>query len=136
MLSGMMPIGEVARRSGFNASALRYYERLGLLPAPERSAGRRRYDESALLRLRVIGFARECGFTLHEVAQLFTERAYSARLRNLATRKLAELELAVGRLRAMRSLLRSALRCNCLSAEDCGRHLPLRAPGAVRPKLR
>ena len=119
----MLAIGEVARRAGLRPSALRYYERLGLLPVPARASGRRRYDESALPRLRVIGFARECGFSLREIGQLFSGRTYSARLRHLATRKLGELERAVERLHTMQSLLRSALRCDCLSAEQCGRRL-------------
>src|SRR5258706_12090343 len=146
MLSGMLAIGEVARRAGLKPSALRYYERLGLLPVPQRASGRRRYDESALLRLRVIGFARGCGFSLHEIGQLFAGRPYSARLRQLATRKLGELEQAVERLHTMQSLLRSALRCDCLSAEQCGRRLEAAgrptsarrsasAPRAVRAKF-
>ena len=119
----MLAIGELARRAGLKPSALRYYERLGLLAVPARASGRRRYDESALLRLRVIGFARECGFSLHEIGQLFSGRTYSAGLRQLATRKLGELERAVEHLHTMQSLLRSALRCDCLSAEQCGRRL-------------
>lgn len=130
MLRVMLPIGETARRAGLKPSALRYYERLGLLPAPVRASGRRRYDESALLRLRVIQFARECGFSLDEIGQLFSGRTYSARMRQLATRKLGELELAVERLHTMQALLRSALRCDCLSAEQCGRRL---APRTARP---
>src|SRR5260370_30357770 len=98
MMCGMLAIGEVARRAGLKPSALRFYERLGLLPVPARASGRRRYDESALLRLRVIGFARECGFSLQEIGQLFSGRPYSARLPQLATRQLDELEQAVQRL--------------------------------------
>src|SRR5262249_57302054 len=100
-----------------------YYERLGLLPAPRRDSGRRRYDEAILLRLRVIGFARECGFTLREVHQLFAGRPYSATLRALAGRKLGELERAIERFHTMRGLLRVALRCDCLTLEQCGRRI-------------
>src|SRR5258706_8382717 len=117
----MMPIGDVARDAGVRASAIRYYERLGLLPTPERSNGRRRYTEEVLQRLEVIRFARDSGFTLREISRLFAGRQYSARLRELATDKIAELEGAVLRARAMQSLLRSALRCNCLTPEECGR---------------
>lgn len=125
----MMPIGEVARRAGLRPSALRYYERIGLLPAPARDSGRRRYDDGVLLRLRVIGFARECGFSLREIRRLFAGRPYSAALRGLASRKLVETKLAIERLHAMRSLLRTALRCDCLTLEQCGRRLF--APGPV-----
>lgn len=119
----MLAIGEVARRTGLAPSALRYYERLGLLPVPPRDAGRRRYDEAILLRLRVIAFARECGFTLREIAQLFAGRAYSATLRDLARRKLADVARAIERHRAMQGLLRSALRCECLTLEQCARRM-------------
>jgi len=119
----MMAIGEVARRAGLKPSALRYYERLGLLPAPRRDSGRRRYDDDVLLRLRVIGFASACGFSLREIGALFAGRPYSATLRRLASAKLDELEQAMVRLDDMRALLRSALRCDCLTLEQCARRL-------------
>jgi DNA-binding transcriptional MerR regulator len=119
----MMAIGEVARRAGLRPSALRYYERLGLLPAPGRTSGRRRYDDAVLLRLRVIGFGRECGLSLREIRQLFTGRPYSSTLRALAGRKIAELDRAIEQLHAMQALLRSALRCDCLTLEECGRRI-------------
>lgn len=128
----MMLIGDVARDAGLRASAIRYYERLGLLPAPERRNGRRRYSEDVLQRLEVIRFARDSGFTLREISTLFAGRPYSARLRALANDKIAELEGAVTRARTMQSLLRSALRCNCLTPEECGR-LMRRAKAARRP---
>ncbi len=57
-------IGEVARRAGVRPSALRYYERAGLLPTPRRINGRRRYDPGVLQRLDAIRFAQRAGFTL------------------------------------------------------------------------
>src|SRR5437879_1361653 len=99
----LIAIGEVARRAGLRPSALRYYERLGLLPRPLRESGRRRYDGGVLPRLQVIAFARECGFTLGEVRELFGGKPYSARLRALADRKLDQLDRTVERIHAMRS---------------------------------
>jgi DNA-binding transcriptional MerR regulator len=129
----MLAIGEVARRAGLAPSALRYYERLGLLPVPGRTSGRRRYDEAILLRLRVIGFARECGFSLREIRQLFAGKPYSATLRGLAHRKLDEVAQAIERFHAMRELLRSALRCQCLTLEQCARRIEAkRGPGRAR----
>lgn len=119
----MLAIGEVARRAGLAPSALRYYERLGLLPEPRRDSGRRRYDEAILLRLRVIGFARDCGFSLREIRQLFAGRPYSTTLRGLARRKLDDVARAIERYQAMQGLLRSALRCRCLTHEQCARLL-------------
>jgi len=60
----MLSIGELARRAGVTASALRYYEQLGLLPAPARISGQRRYPESAARLVGVILLYRDAGFTL------------------------------------------------------------------------
>jgi len=110
----MIPIGEVARRAGVRTSAIRYWERRGLLPRPGRESGRRRYGEDVLLRLNVIRFARDSGFALREIAALFAGRPYSARLRSLARDKIAELEHTIERTRLMQALLRHALSCRCL----------------------
>jgi MerR family transcriptional regulator, redox-sensitive transcriptional activator SoxR len=130
----MKSIGDVARDAGLRPSAIRYYERLGLLPAPERRGGRRCYTDDVLPRLEVIRFARDSGFTLGEIAKLLAGRQYSARLRELATEKIAELETMVERARTMQGLLRSALRCNCLTPEECGR-LMRRARAATRASV-
>ena len=63
-------IGEVASRAGVAASAIRYYESIGLLPKPERESGQRRYDESVLGRLGFIGVAQAAGFKLPEIKEL------------------------------------------------------------------
>ena len=117
----MLPIGEVARRAGLNASAIRYYERLGLLPAPGRVGGRRRYGSEALTRLAAIRFARDSGFTIREIRYLLGGKPYAGRLRRLARDKILELDGVIGRARAMQSLLKRGLRCRCLTAEECGR---------------
>jgi MerR family transcriptional regulator, redox-sensitive transcriptional activator SoxR len=118
-----MSIGEVASRVGMRASALRYYERLGLLPRAARKSGRRVYDERAIHRLNVICFARATGFTLREIRKLFDGHEYSIGLRTLAASKMKQLDQVIERARTMQRLLKSALRCNCLSLEDCGRRL-------------
>jgi MerR family transcriptional regulator, redox-sensitive transcriptional activator SoxR len=62
-----MKIGELAGRSGLNPSAIRYYERRGLLPAPHRAGGQRRHSADALDCVLLICFASEMGFTLSEI---------------------------------------------------------------------
>jgi len=119
----MLTIGDVARQAGLRPSAIRYYERLGLLPAPSRQSGRRRYVEDVLLQLQVIRFARQSGFTLREIRLLFDGRPYSARMRELAARKHEELEAVIERARGMQNLLQHAQRCRCLTREQCGRRL-------------
>lgn len=119
----MMAIGELAQRAGLRASAIRYYERLGLLPAPARESGRRRYTADTLAQLRVIRFATASGFSLAEVRELFAGRPYSLRLKALARAKLVELDAVIERAREMQALVRTALRCDCLSLEQCGRRM-------------
>jgi len=135
----MHSIGQVARQAGIQTSAIRYYERLGLLPAPERASGRRRYGDDVLLRLTVIRFARASGFTLREIRELFAGRPYSARLRTLAEGKIAELDAVIERTQVVQSLLRRALACRCLTLEECARRLPqvdASPAGAVRTEPR
>ena len=72
MLQGV-PIGEAARRSGVKAPTIRYYEQIGLLPAPPRSEGNRRHYGSAdLQRLAFIRHARELGFEIEAIRALVT----------------------------------------------------------------
>ena len=122
-----MTIGEVARRAGVRPSALRYYERVGLLPAPGRVNGRRRYDGGALRegdeRLAVVRVAQRAGFAVSEIRTLldgFSENTPpSERWRVLARDKLPEVEALVNRALGMRDLLERGLRCECLSLKDC-----------------
>src|SRR5437016_12235722 len=66
-----LTISEVARQVGLQASAIRYYERIGLLPRAPRISGQRRYETTALYRLAIIQRARQLGFTLTEIRHLF-----------------------------------------------------------------
>src|ERR671916_603130 len=122
-----MSIGEVARRAGVRPSALRYYESVGLLPAPERTNGRRRYDGEVLRevldRLAVVRVAQQAGFTISEIRTLldgFSEdMPPSERWRLLAEEKLPEVEKLVERALDMKHLLERGLRCECLRLEEC-----------------
>ncbi len=119
-----MSIGEVATRAGVAASAIRYYESLGLLPVPLRSGGKRRYDESVLGWLALVALAREAGFTMAETRQLVTGfepgTPPAVRWHALALRKLKEIDAQVARVNRMRKVLKRALECGCLRLEDCG----------------
>ena len=91
-----MTIGEVAKRAGVRASAIRYYERTGLLPKPERSSGKRRYDTAVLDRVDVLERAKSCGFTLTEIATLFNDQGrHSIKWRWLAEKKITELDATI-----------------------------------------
>jgi DNA-binding transcriptional MerR regulator len=118
-----LAIGVVARRAGIATSVIRYYEDIGLLPAPARLNGRRRYDLSTVQRLRVIAYAQQAGFTLGEIRELFfgfgAGTPPSVRWAGLVQRKLAELEAQVARIHAMQSLLHEGMTCGCLTMEQC-----------------
>lgn len=118
-----MAIGEVARRAGINASAIRYYEKVGLLAKPERVNGRRRYEPEVLELLAVVRVAQHAGFTIAETRSLLhgfsAETPPSERWRQLAADKLGQLEIQIDRALAMKRLLERGLRCECSSLEDC-----------------
>ena len=120
-----MLIGELARRTGTATSALRYYESIGLLPAPERHGGRRVYREDALDRIAFIRFAQVCGFQLDEIGVLLRvdkqQTTLSARLRNLATKKMKEVDELIATAQGMKRFLEATLACRCITAEECGR---------------
>ncbi len=126
-MSTLLTIGEVARRAGVRASAIRYYEEAGLLEEPERVGGKRRYDEEALRRLALIGSAKRAGFTLGEIRTLLhgfpTGTGAAQRWQALASEKLVEVDEAIAQLRQTRGLLEEALRCECASLDECARLL-------------
>jgi DNA-binding transcriptional MerR regulator len=108
---GLLTIGELARRAGVTASALRYYEELGLLPAPVRISGQRRYPESAARLVAAILLYSDAGFTLAEQQALMTPRDGTPGWKELAQRKLAELDEQIARARAAREAISHGLRC-------------------------
>jgi MerR family transcriptional regulator, copper efflux regulator len=107
----LLTIGELARRAGVRTSALRYYEEIGLLPAPARISGQRRYPESAATIVAVIALLRDAGFTLAEQKALMAPRDDAADWRQIAQRKLAELDERIARAQAAREAIRHGLRC-------------------------
>lgn len=122
MPEAVLTIGDVAREAGVNASAIRYYESLGLLPVPERHAGQRRYPPQIVQRLGVIDVAKQAGFSLEETRALLTadaDRAAHAELRALAARKLPEIEALIERAQTMRDWLRVAGECGCDTLDVC-----------------
>lgn len=129
---GRLAIGDVAQRAGTSASRVRYYEARGLLPEPEREAGKRRYGEEVFRRLAIIDAAQRVGFTLEEIGDLLGSRDELAheRLRQLALSKLPELDDLIARATSVRRVLKMCSRCNCDSIDVCrmfdDRVLPLR----------
>lgn len=118
-----LTIGELAARAGVNASAIRYYERVRLLPKPEREHGQRRYDTGAVRRLELIDVAKRAGFSLDEIRVLLdAEDAGTPAhqpLTALAERKLEEVEALIARAEARRDWLQAATACGCASLDRC-----------------
>jgi MerR family redox-sensitive transcriptional activator SoxR len=122
-----LAISDVARVFGLRTSAIRYYEQIGILPPPLRKNGQRRYDNSTLFRLAVVQRARETGFTLAEIRELFfgfpTGTRPPKRWHKLSQRKIAELRYRMKRLKLMETLLKRVEECRCDALDECGEKL-------------
>ncbi len=120
-------IGEVAAKAALATSAIRYYERTGLLKQPLRKNGRRIYSDEVLHQLVIIEFAKETGFTLSETKLLlhgFPETTpASARWKKMAREKTKELDIALDKTKAMRDMLEAMTSCRCLKLEQCAEGL-------------
>jgi MerR family transcriptional regulator, mercuric resistance operon regulatory protein len=111
-----MTIARLAEAGGVGVETVRYYQRRGLLPEPERPAGGvRRYADEDVRRLRFIRSAQGAGFTLEEIGELLALDAVDdrARARELARSRIAALDAKIDEMKAARAAL-SRL------AEDCG----------------
>jgi DNA-binding transcriptional MerR regulator len=129
-MGGGLTIGEVAREAGVAATTLRYYEQIGLVPAPERLGGRRRYDGSILARLEVVRLCKSAGFALEEIQRLFADDAPGRPTsRALAEAKLAEIDARMESLARARAVIEWGMRCTCPSIDacTCGIHTALPA---------
>jgi MerR family redox-sensitive transcriptional activator SoxR len=123
-----LTISQVARQMRLRPSAIRYYERIGLLPPAERLSGQRRYDPTVLYRLAIIQRARQLGFTLSEIRHLFFGfrdiNRPSERWRTLSRRKLAELDHLMDGIKAVRGVLKKLMtECRCDTLDQCGKSI-------------
>lgn len=130
-----LTIGQLARRFDLNTSAIRYYEANGILPEPARESGQRRYGPDAVRRMEVLDVAKRAGFTLDDARVLLEggeagTPAFES-LRELAARKLPEVEALILRAEAMREWLLTATSCSCTSLDVCALFEP---DGELAPK--
>lgn len=114
-----LDIGEVARRSGMPASALRFYEEKGLIASIGRSGLRRQFDPSVIERLALILLGRRAGFSLDEIMQMFAPDGRPKINRKMLADKAAELDLTIRKLSAMRDGLKHAAACPAPSHMEC-----------------
>jgi MerR family transcriptional regulator, redox-sensitive transcriptional activator SoxR len=120
----LLPIGEVAHRSGFATSALRFYERQGLISAERSSGGQRRYARSVLRRLAFIRAAQNVGLSLDEVAAALDTLPASGTPTRADWARLSRdwrqrLDQQIAGLSALRDGLTSCIGCGCLSLRRC-----------------
>ncbi|MCW2644455.1 MAG: transcriptional regulator [Pseudonocardiales bacterium] len=125
----LLTVSEVAHRSGFAASALRFYEREGLLSATRTSGGQRRYQRNVLRRLAFIRAARNVGLSLEEVAAALAtlpDRRNPTRAdwTRLSRSWRGRLDDQIAALSKLRDGLDSCIGCGCLSLKTCAMSNP------------
>lgn len=119
-----VPIGEASRASGIKVPTIRYYEQIGLLPAPPRTEGNRRfYDGTDLKRLRFIRHARELGFEIEPIRELLALAGEPDRpcegADRIARAHLADIDHKIARLTALRLEVARMTECTHDSVSDC-----------------
>jgi MerR family redox-sensitive transcriptional activator SoxR len=119
-----LTIGEVARRSGVAASALRFYEERGLIRSERAGSGHRRYPRAVLRRIAFIVFAQRVGLTLDEIgaelAKLPPDRAPGRRdWSRLSRQWTARIDERIAELERLKRGLTDCIGCGCLSLDRC-----------------
>ena len=118
-----MRISEVARRTGVLATTIRFYEDIGLLPAPHRVNGQRIYGTDVLDRLTLIRFGRKTGFSLKELKSLLLGFSSRATRRNAAQGKLKEMKIQRDQIKLKERLLEEMALCRCGTIQQVGERL-------------
>lgn len=119
-----LPIGEASRASGIKVPTIRYYEQIGLLPAPPRTEGNRRlYDAADLRRLRFIRHARDLGFEIDPIRELLAMAGDPGRpcatADQIARTHLADIDHKIARLTALRAEIARMADCSNSAVADC-----------------
>ena len=114
-----LDINEVSKRAGMPASALRFYEEKGLIRSVGRRGLRRLFDPGVLQRLALIAMGRAAGFSLDEIARMFTADGKPRIDRKLLASRADELDLTIRHLTSMRDGLRHAAQCRAPSHLEC-----------------
>lgn len=119
-----MQIGDVARLSGLNSSAIRYYETQGLLPRSSRNSGRREFDVAIVNRLKLIAAAQKFGFRLTEIREMLKitdGKEPKGGWRSWVQLKVEEIDANMKQMKQARELLIRSLECACKDLETCGK---------------
>jgi MerR family redox-sensitive transcriptional activator SoxR len=137
-MSNLLPIGEVARRSGVASSALRFYEQRGLISSERAGSGHRRYRRPVLRRIAFIVFAQRIGLTLDEIgaelAKLPTHQAPTRRdWSRLSATGTTRIEDRIAELERLKIGLTECIGCGCLSLDRCRLANPRDRAAALGP---
>lgn len=123
----MLTIGDVAKRTGVNASALRYYESEKLIAAPMRRNGRRVYDDTVFAQIAIIHVGQAAGLTIRELRELVAGGSARTRTmshwRTLLQTKLADVNAQLASLGRTKELLESSVECRCANLAECARRI-------------
>ena len=115
-----MAIGRVAELSSVPVTTLRYYEKRGLIDAPIRVGGQRRYGPDVLMRLMVIRFCQIAGLTLDEIRTVVRDQSVDrVTTKQLAAQRIEVNERQIDELETAKVMLVAAMRCRCPSVESC-----------------
>ncbi|KAA2317507.1 MerR family transcriptional regulator [Pseudooceanicola sediminis] len=116
-----LDIREVCEKSGFTASALRYYEDAGLVQSVARRGLRRQYEPSTLKQLALIAMGRRAGFSLRDIRQILNKNGSPGLPRDTLHAKADELDAQIAELSALRDTLRHVADCPARSHFACER---------------
>jgi len=129
-----LSIGEVARRSGLSTSAIRYYERIGVLPRVPRIGRQRRYDPLIIEQLAIVRFAQYVGLRLTEIKWLLNDvpgRPPPERWRKLAKERLRQVDSLIADAKAIRGLLQMTIDHKCPKLVERGFSLQRHSKGGL-----
>lgn len=112
-------IGEVAKQTGVKPSALRYYEKIGLISSSSRHGLRRQFPHHVLLQLNLIAMGKSAGFSLEEIASMFGRQGVPELPRDLLHQKADQIDQQIHKLTALRDTLRHVADCPAPSHMEC-----------------
>jgi len=120
----MYSIGDLSRRTGVKITTIRYYEQMGLIDAPERSAGnQRRYSQAGLKRLSFIRHSRDLGFSIEDIRELLELSQHGEEpcdnAHEIAARHLKQIKAKLARLKRLETELGRLSACSAGSIADC-----------------
>lgn len=114
-----LDIGEVAKQTGVNPSALRYYEKIGLISSSSRHGLRRQFPHHVLLQLKLIAMGKAAGFSLEEIASMFGHQGVPELPRPLLHQKADQIDQQIHKLTVLRDTLRHVADCPAPSHMEC-----------------